>query len=259
MFRRPRMDPLETVIEYKFRNPLILAEALTHASLAYENQRPHFDNQRLEFLGDAVLQLTLSDELFRRMKSADEGTLTKARSQLVSTKALARMARQINLGAYMLMGRGEEANGGRSRENTLADVFEALTGAIFLDGGLPAAKGFVTRSFAGDFEALMHAPLELNPKGELQEIIQGNGTLPPVYAIVSAVGPDHLKSFEAVVSWKDVELGRGTGKSKKEAEIDAARAALSNPTLKEMLSLVSVPSQRVPTTCEKSAHEVSQT
>ena len=259
MFPAPRMDPLETVIDYKFRNPLILAEALTHASLAYETQRPHFDNQRLEFLGDAVLQLTLSDELFRRMKNADEGTLTKARSQLVSTKALARMARQINLAAYVLMGRGEEANGGRSRENTLADVFEALTGAIFLDGGLPAAKAFVTQAFAADFVAMMHAPLELNPKGELQEIIQSNGTSPPAYAIISEQGPDHLKSFEAVVSWKGTELGRGNGKSKKEAEIDAARSALNNPVFKEMLSSVSTLPLGVPTTCEKSAREFSQT
>ena len=253
------MDPLETVIDYKFRNPLILAEALTHASLAYENQRPHFDNQRLEFLGDAVLQLTLSDELFRRMRGADEGTLTKARSQLVSTKALARMARQIDLSAYMLMGRGEEANGGRSRENTLADVFEALTGAIFLDGGLPAAKAFVARAFSADFDALMHTPLELNPKGELQEIIQGSGNPPPSYAIIAEVGPDHLKSFEAVVSWKGVELGRGTGKSKKEAEIDAARSALGHPALKALLSTPSAPSQQVPTSCAKGANEFSQT
>ena len=258
MFPAPRMDPLETVVQYKFRNPLILAEALTHASLAYESQRPHFDNQRLEFLGDAVLQLTLSDELFRRMKSADEGTLTKARAQLVSTKALARMARQLNLGAYVLMGRGEEANGGRGRENTLADVFEALTGAIFLDGGLPAARAFVTRAFADDFDSLMTAPLELNPKGELQEIIQSNGQSPPAYEIISAEGPDHLKSFEAVVSWKGVQLGRGIGKSKKEAEIEAARSALGNPTLKEMLAGGSTPSQKMPTTCEQTAREFSQ-
>ncbi len=248
------MDPLEKVIAYKFRNPLILAEALTHASLAYESQRPHFDNQRLEFLGDAVLQLTLSDELFRRMKSADEGTLTKARSQLVSTKALAKMARLMNLGAYMLMGRGEEANGGRGRENTLADVFEALTGAVFLDGGLAAAKTFVTRSFAAEFEALLHAPLELNPKGALQEVIQSNGDSPPVYAIISSAGPDHLKSFDAVVSWKGVALGRGTGKSKKEAEIEAARAALDNPVLQRLLGSVELE----PTSCEKNAHELSQ-
>lgn len=230
------MEPLETVIAYKFRNPLILAEALTHASLAYESQRPHFDNQRLEFLGDAVLQLTLSEELFRRMKQADEGTLTKARSQLVSTKALARMARHFNLGAYILMGRGEEANGGRSRENTLADAFEAVLGAVFLDGGLNAAKNLVVKAFADDFGRLLHAPLELNPKGELQEMLQTNGNAPPSYVIVSEAGPDHSKIFDSIVSWNGVELGRGIGKSKKEAEIEAARSALNNPRLTELLT-----------------------
>lgn len=230
------MEPLENVIAYKFRNPLILAEALTHASLAYESQRPHFDNQRLEFLGDAVLQLTLSDELFRRMKKADEGTLTKARSQLVSTKALARMARIYDLGTYILMGRGEEANGGRFRENTLADAFEAVIGAVFLDGGLHAAKSLVARSFAEDFVRLLHAPLDLNPKGELQELIQTNGDAPPSYVIISEEGPDHLKAFVAIVLWNGVEVGRGGGKSKKEAEIEAARAALNNPELTRRLS-----------------------
>lgn len=230
------MEPLETVIAYKFRNPLTLAEAITHASLAYESQRPHFDNQRLEFLGDAVLQLTLSEELFRRMKSADEGVLTKARSQLVSTKALARIGRQLNLGSYILMGRGEEANGGRSRENTLADAFEAIAGAIFLDGGLSAAKNFVTKAFASDFEQLMNAPLDLNPKGALQEFIQTSGKSPPLYEIVSETGPDHSKTFDAIVTWNGVELGRGTGRSKKEAEIEAARIALSRPDLPTVLS-----------------------
>lgn len=230
------MESLETVIAYKFRNPLILAEALTHASLAYESQRPHFDNQRLEFLGDAVLQLTLSEELFRRMKSADEGVLTKARSQLVSTKALARIGRQLDLGPYILMGRGEEANGGRSRENTLADAFEAIVGAIFLDGGLASAKTFVSKAFAADFDQLMNAPLDLNPKGALQEMIQTNGKSPPVYEIISQTGPDHSKTFDAIVTWNGMELGRGTGRSKKDAEIEAARTALLRSDLPTLLA-----------------------
>ncbi len=225
------MEPLESLIEYTFRNPQMLTEALTHASLAYETQRPHCDNQRLEFLGDSVLQLILSNELYLRMKGADEGLLTKARSQLVSTKALSCIARQQNLGAYLLMGRGEEINGGRNRESTLADVFEALTGAIFLDGGLVAAQNFVLRSFAGDLETLRTSPLELNPKGELQEIIQSIGNTPPSYTILSSDGPDHLKSFIALVSWLGAELGRGTGRSKKEAESEAARDALNQPDL----------------------------
>lgn len=230
------MAPLESLIEYTFQNPLILTEALTHASLAYENHRHHADNQRLEFLGDSVLQVILSTELFLRMKGADEGLLTKARSQLVSTKALARLARQQNFGAYLLMGRGEESNGGRTRESTLADVFEAVTGAIFLDGGLNAAKAFVLRAFASELESLQSSPLELNPKGELQEIIQSIGNCPPSYAILSAEGPDHLKSFVAVVSWLGTELGHGTGRSKKEAESEAARQALASDDLLNRLN-----------------------
>jgi ribonuclease-3 len=113
----------------------------------------------------------------------------------------------------------------------LADVFEALTGAIFLDGGLVAAQNFVLRSFAGDLETLRTSPLELNPKGELQEIIQSIGNTPPSYAILSSDGPDHLKSFIALVSWLGAELGRGTGRSKKEAESEAARDALNQPDL----------------------------
>ena len=230
------MDSLENVIAHTFHRPQLLAEALTHASLAYESQRRRPDNQRLEFLGDAVLQLVLSDELFHRLTGADEGMLTKARAQLVSTKALARLARQFKLGTHIHMGRGEEANGGRDRENTLADVMEAIVGAIYLDGGPEAARAFVRRTFAAELAALGTVPLELNPKGELQELLQGLANLSPTYAIVEESGPDHLKSFTAVVSWQGRELGRGGGRSKKEAEIEAARAALGSTALTELMA-----------------------
>ena len=231
----PIMAPLETVIGYKFRNPLILAEALTHASLAYESQKPHFDNQRLEFLGDAVLQLALSELLYKQLRHADEGTLTKTRAQLVSAKALARLARSMQLGSYILMGRGEEANGGRDRESTLADALEALAGAIFLDGGLSAAAAFVDKVFASAIAETGAGQADLNPKGQLQEMLQAVANAPPSYEIASESGPDHQKSFEAVVSWQSRELGRGTGKSKKEAEIEAARQALGNPDLRALI------------------------
>lgn len=252
------MEPLENVIKYTFRNPLILAEALTHASLAYESQRPRFDNQRLEFLGDAVLQLVLSAELFRRLRTANEGVLTKARSQLVSTKALARLARSIDLGSYILMGRGEEAHGGRDRENSLADVFEALVGAIFLDGGLEAAMQFAVRAFARDIESISKSPLDLNPKGELQERIQSAAGVPPCYRIICEQGPDHQKTFDSVVSWRGIDLGRGTGRSKKEAEVEAARAALDNPVLAQLLDAGDEAPKAMTTTCEKRAHGDSQ-
>ncbi len=239
MFQRlespPRMDTLETILGHTFRDPALLQLALTHGSVGYENQRPQADNQRLEFLGDAVLQLALSHLLYSRSPKADEGVLTKARAQLVSTKALARLARQIGLGTHLILGRGEEANGGRDRDSTLADALEAVAGAIYLDAGNAAAHQFATRLFTPDLDALEQGPLERNPKGELQELIQASNATPPVYSIVAADGPDHAKSFCAAVSWLGHELGRGNGRSKKEAETEAAQAALESITLKKLL------------------------
>lgn len=256
MLNHRGMSPVEQIAGYTFRKPRLLVEALTHASLAYETQKPQADNQRLEFLGDAVLQLALSHELFLRFGDADEGVLTKARAQLVSTKALARLSRHLRLGAHIRMGRGEEANGGRDRDNILADVFEALIGAIYVDGGLESARDFVLRSYADDLESITLATLELNAKGHLQELIQATAGSPPTYHIVASVGPDHQKSFEAAVTWLGVELGRGTGRSKKEAEMAAARVALDNPELHRRLH-PSVPAA-LPTSCEKGQQQLSQ-
>lgn len=229
------MDTLETILGYTFRDPALLQLALTHGSLGYENQRAQADNQRLEFLGDAVLQLALSDLLFKRLPQADEGVLTQARAQLVSTKALARLSRRIGLGSHLRMGRGEEVNGGRDRESTLADALEAIAGAIHLDGGSDAAHRFAARLFADDLEALNHGPLDTNPKGQLQELIQSVGTVSPQYRIIEEDGPDHAKNFIAAVIWQDTEFGRGSGRSKKEAEVQAAQAALDNPALEKHL------------------------
>ena len=143
------MTPLEERIGYKFRNSLLLAEALTHPSLGHEAQRYHFDYQRLEFLGDAVLQLVITEYLFRHFGAEAEGQLTKLRSRLVSREALRSHAATLDLGRYILMGRGEESSGGRGRTSTLADAFEALIGAIYLDGGLEAAKEFILHRLAG--------------------------------------------------------------------------------------------------------------
>ncbi len=235
------MDSIENVIGYQFTDPRILAEALTHASVSYETQRPHADNQRLEFLGDAVLQLTLSHELYRLLPDADEGILTKARAQLVSTKALAQLARALCLGKFIRMGRGEEANGGRDRDNSLADSLESLTGAIYLDGGLDAARTFILSAFDSELTRLTHSPLEQNPKGQLQEMIQAVASSPPTYAIISESGPDHFKDFEATVTWQGRLLGRGRGRSKKEAEIEAARTALEDDALPALLRETSEP------------------
>lgn len=239
------MDTLANILGHTFRDPALLQLALTHGSVGYENQRPQPDNQRLEFLGDAVLQLALSDLLYQKFPHADEGVLTKARAQLVSTKALARISRRIGLGGHLRMGRGEEANGGRDRDSSLADALEAIAGAIHLDAGGHAAHQFAARVFAEDLAALHQGQLDNNPKGHLQELIQSVGITPPVYQIVGEEGPDHAKQFIATVSWHSAELGRGQGRSKKEAEVHAAQSALDNPALHEQLR----------TACEESGQQ----
>lgn len=241
-----RMDTLETILGHTFRNPALLQLALTHASVGYENQRPQPDNQRLEFLGDAVLQLALSDLLYRQLPQADEGVLTKARAQLVSTKALARIARRIGLGSHLRMGRGEEANGGRDRDSSLADTLEAIAGAIHLDSGSSAAQRFAEHLFTNDLAALLHGSFESNPKGQLQELIQSVSISPLVYQIVSECGPDHAKNFIATVSWRGTMLGTGNGRSKKEAEVQAAQAALDSPVLQMQLRTAGEESRQQP-------------
>ena len=222
------MDSIEQKIGYKFRNSLLLAEAVTHPSLAYETQRPHFDNQRLEFLGDAVLQLVLTEHLYQQFPQFTEGHLTKLRSRLVSRDALDAFATRIGLGDFLLMGKGEEASGGRKRASTLADAFESLVGAVYLDGNLEAARAFILRHCRTELEQILEAPDEVNPKGQLQEILQAITPTSPVYHIISEDGPDHCKVFQSRVEWEGVDLGSGTGNSKKAAEIEAARAALKS-------------------------------
>lgn len=228
------MDSLEQTIGYKFRNSLLLAEALTHPSLAYETQRPHFDNQRLEYLGDAVLQLVLTEHLYRVFPQFTEGHLTKLRSRLVSKHALETYANRIGLGGFLLMGKGEEASGGRTRASTLADAFESLLGAIYLDGGLEAAKTIILRYCRDELDEIQEAPDERNPKGQLQEILQAITPTSPEYEIISEEGPDHRKVFASRVLWEGRELGSGTGNSKKAAEIAAARHALENQDWKAL-------------------------
>lgn len=224
------MQPLESRINYKFRNSLLLAEALTHPSLAYESQKPHFDNQRMEFLGDAVLQLIVTEELFKRFPGFTEGQLTKLRSRVVSRRALARFAMAIQLGEYVLLGKGEEATGGRRRLSTLADAFESLIGAVYLDSGPEKAKELVLRLLESEIGSMVASPDERNPKGELQESLQAIHPQAPVYQIIGESGPDHRRVFQAEVSWRGKVLATGKGKSKKEAEARAASEALRSRT-----------------------------
>jgi ribonuclease III len=231
------MNPLEQRIGYKFRNSLLLAEALTHPSLGHETQRHHFDNQRLEFLGDAVLQLVFTEHLYRLFPHFSEGQLTKLRSRLVSREGLKVHAISIGLGTYLMMGRGEEASGGRKRASILADAFEALVGAMYLDSNLETVRRFVLDEAQEDIQLLSLQPLEVNPKGQLQEILQAISAKSPIYEIVSQAGPEHQKLFIAKVLWEGIELGVGEGSSKKQAETAAALAALHAHRWEEHASL----------------------
>ncbi len=220
-------EQLQKELGYSFRDVRLLRLALIHPSIAHEQGSPVETNQRLEFLGDAVLQLALTQELYEKYPEYEEGPLTKARAKLVNRRSLAEHAREIGLGAYLLLSHGEEVNGGRNRPSALADAFEAVLGAVFLDGGFEVAREFVLRQFRNAFSELSVLPVLENPKGELQELLQSSSNLAPQYHVASVSGPDHDREFECTVHHNGLELARGRGKSKKEAESQAALGALS--------------------------------
>jgi ribonuclease-3 len=220
------LQDLAGQLGYTFQDPAFLRLALTHPSVAHEQGSPVQTNQRLEFLGDAVLQLVLTRELYERFTTVGEGPLTKARASLVNRRSLAEQARQLGLGKYLILSRGEELSGGRERPSALADTFEAVLGAMFLDGGFAAAREFVLRQFQPVLAELELTSSLENPKGELQELLQSVSPLAPKYHVVSATGPDHDRVFECTVHHDGIELARGRGKSKKAAESEAALAAL---------------------------------
>ena len=218
---------LQNRLGHPFRDEALLRLALTHPSVAHEANAALTHNQRLEFLGDSVLGLALSRALYEQFPAADEGALTKSRAKLVNAGSLAAHARELGLGAHLILSRGEENTGGRERASALADTFESLLGAIFLDGGFEAAREFVLREFAADFGALTEVGDIENPKGELQELLQARSPHAPEYEFIAATGPDHDRVFECAVWHAGAELARGTGKSKKAAESAAALAALA--------------------------------
>jgi len=224
------MKSFEERIKYKFRNSLLLAEALTHPSLGHETHRRHFDNQRLEFLGDAVLQLIFTEHLYSLFPHYSEGQLTKLRARMVSRDGLQIHASKLALGEFLLMGKGEEMSGGRTRPSTLADAFEALIGAIYLDSDFETVRHFVLNLAAPDIENLRISPMDVNPKGQLQEILQSIGPASPEYCVIGESGPEHAKQFISCVKWEGMELGSGEGKSKKAAEMEAAIDALKKKT-----------------------------
>jgi ribonuclease-3 len=218
---------LQARLGHVFKDAGLLRLALTHPSVAHEQGAPVQHNQRLEFLGDAVLQLILTRELFEKFPDFGEGPLTKARAKLVNRRALAEKGRGLDLGAHLIVSRGEAAHGGRERPSALADTFEAVVGAIFIDGGFTAAEQFVKRHFHEAYGEFAVIPILENPKGELQEFLQARSAEAPLYHVVSTNGPDHDRVFECTVHHEGKELARGSGKSKKAAESEAALAALT--------------------------------
>ncbi len=219
------LPSLQSRLDYSFQNPELLGEAITHPSIRHSKHAlSGRDNQRLEFFGDAVLQLIATIHLYETFPQANEGRLTKVRSRLTSRATFAKLARHLGLGDFLALGKGEEASGGRTRPSNLADAYEAVVGAIYLDGGLNAATRFALAQWQPE---LVSPETEIeNPKGRLQEILQARSPAGPTYKIIRTEGPDHAREFEAVVEFEEKELGRGIGASKKEAETRAAAAAL---------------------------------
>lgn len=218
---------LEEKLGYSFRDPSLCETALTHRSWLNETQETNrSDNERLEFLGDSVLALAISDMLMRRHPEHPEGELSKARSALVNEVGLARVSDSLRLGQWIFLGRGEEQAGGRQKRSLLSNALEALVGAVYLDGGFAAAFAVVERLFQ---PALAETPATTarDFKSRLQEVSQARLQVAPTYTVVAQHGPDHDKTFEVAISLGDKEYGRARGKSKKEAQQNAAEMALA--------------------------------
>lgn len=215
-----QFELLEKKSGYHFQNPLLLKQAMTHSSYANEHKaKGYHDNERLEFLGDAVLEVVSSEFLFRNYPALPEGDLTKLRASIVCEPTLALCARALDLGDFLLLGKGEEHTGGRKRDSIVSDAMEALIGAIYLDGGFASAKEFVHRFIMTDIE---HKKLFYDSKTILQEIVQANFKEVISYRLIGEEGPDHDKSFHVAVSIGEKVYGLGTGRTKKAAEQDAA-------------------------------------
>ena len=217
----------EKRIQYFFNDKDIIKLALIHSSYANEKKiGKNGDNERLEFLGDATLELSISKYIYERFQDMTEGELTKLRASVVCEASLAKKARQLDLGKYLLLGKGEILTGGRDRGSVLADAFEAVIGGICLDGGFEAANKYILNNMEDVVEELRDTFRDVDYKTRLQELIQKDSKIPVQYVIVDEKGPDHGKEFTAKVIHNNITLGEGKGKSKKEAEQKAAKAAL---------------------------------
>jgi ribonuclease-3 len=224
----PERADLESRLGYRFKDPALLVRALTHRSRAYERGGGQGDDwERLEFLGDSLLGFVVGDWLFRRDAEADEGVLTRRKQSVVRTEALAEAARRIGLGEALHLGRGEESTGGRDKVSLLADAFEGVLGAVYMDGGLRVARSFVIRHLGSVLrEVLGSYEAAEDYKTRLQEMIQARTHQTPRYAVIGTSGPAHAREFEAEVTIEGKVLGTGRGASRKQAEQAAAREAL---------------------------------
>lgn len=231
--RAGELSSLQNRTNYSFSDLRLLNKALTHKSYANEKSKTLKHNERLEFLGDSVLDILVSDYLVKKFSDFAEGTLSKIRASVVNESCLAEMARKIDLGGYLLLGKGEDLSGGRQKPSILADAFEALAGAIFRDGGLQAASGVFLPILMDEIEKTAASWSFRDFKSDLQEYTQNKLVCIPSYRVVNELGPDHAKEFEVVVMIKNQVEGKGLGRSKKEAEQAAAKIALDKYSSKD--------------------------
>jgi ribonuclease-3 len=223
--RRRDLTNLASLLGHRFKDLSLLDRALRHSSFAHENPGAGPSNEQLEFLGDAVLALTVSNLLVQHFPQGSEGELSRGRAALVNARRLAALARELDLGAYLLLGKGEEQQAGREKPSLLADALEAVMAAVFLDGGLMAAAGLTRRWFTPLLAELAEPPWQ-DFKTQLQELTQARFKNSPVYRVLSETGPSHARVFEVEVCLGERPLAQGQGRTKKQAEQQAARLAL---------------------------------
>lgn len=223
-----RISQLETSIGYVYKDKNKAFQAIVHSSYAYEHRHEGISsNERLEFLGDSVLNFLITNKLYKEVSDMPEGEMSKLRASVVSEASLSQCARNLNVGLALLLGKGEEAMGGRKRPSILADAMEAIIGSIYLDGGLEAADNFVSRFLKENYEKAINGTLFCDYKTKLQEEVQKGSNFNIKYSVVGEKGPDHDKVFTVAVFVNGEQLGQGTGKTKKEAEQKAAGDALN--------------------------------
>ncbi|MFQ5728999.1 MAG: ribonuclease III [Waddliaceae bacterium] len=227
-----RAREIESKIGYVFKDRSNLTLPFVHRSFVNENRDVKTHNERLEFLGDSILGLLIAEYLYRYLPSTPEGELSHLRSRLVEASSCMAYVQKLGVDQYMLLGKGEKRNDGRGRDSIRADLFEAIIGAIYLDGGIEAARRFIFQNFSKEIESILKTPLQ-NWKAELQDYCQKKYHQTPFYKVVSESGPDHSKTFSITVIINNQERGYGAGLSKKEAQQAAAQDALSKLQLKE--------------------------